>query len=98
MASPEGVTALGDNVIISVYNLGSGFGIRATPNLNSHGGNYPSPASAVGTVYKIGYNVYNVGVGDKVGFKTECNFANDAGETFAVVNKDNILITYVTPP
>lgn len=97
MASPEGVTALGDNVIISVYGLGTGFGVRPVPNLNSMG-NYPSPSSAVGTVYKIGYNVYNVTPGDKVGFKTECNFALDAGETFAVVNKDNILITYVTPP
>lgn len=97
MASPEGVTALGDNVIISVYNLGSGFGIRATPNLNSQS-NYPSPSASVGTVYKIGDSVYNVIVGDKVGFKTECNFALDAGETFAVVNKDNILITYVSPP
>lgn len=97
MASPEGVTVLGDNVVISVYELGLGFGIRATPNLNSQG-NYPSSSSAVGTVYKIGYNVYNVTPGQKVGFKTECNFALDAGETFAVVNKDNILITYVTPP
>ncbi len=97
MASPEGVTALGDNVVISVYGLGSGFGLRAVPNLNSLS-NYPVPGSSVGTVYKIGYNVYNVLVGDKVGFKTECNFATDAGETFAVVNKDNILITYVTPP
>lgn len=97
MASPEGVTALGDNVIISVYNLGSGFGIRATPNLNSQG-SYPAVSGSVGTVYKIGYNVYNVIVGDKVGFKTECNFATDAGETFAVINKDNILVTYTDPP
>ncbi len=97
MASPEGVTALGDQVIISIYGLGAGFGIRPTPNLNS-GGGYPSPSGAVGTVYKIGYNVYNVLVGDKVGFKTDCNFATDAGETFAVINKDNILITYVPIP
>lgn len=96
MASPEGVTAVYDNIIISVYG-GGGFGIKASPNLNSHS-NYPTNASAVGTVYKIGSNVYNVTVGDKVGFKTECFFATELGETFAVVNKDNILITYVTPP
>lgn len=94
MASPEGVTAQGDDVIISVYGHGAGFGIRPAGPFN----NSPLANSAVGTVYKIGYNVYNVTVGNKVGFKTECNFATDAGETFAVVNKDNILITYTAPP
>lgn len=97
MASPEGVTALGDNVVISVYNLGAGFGIRAAPNLNNQG-SYPTASGSVGTVYKIGYNVYNVIVGDKVGFKTECFFATDLGESFAVINKDNILITYTDIP
>lgn len=97
MASPEGVTSLGDNVIISVYGLGSGFGIRPAPNLNSMG-SYPSQSGAVGTVYKIGYNVYNVIVGDRVGFKTECFFTTDAGESFAVVNKESILITYTDAP
>jgi len=97
MASPEGVTAGGDIVIISVYNLGSGFGIRAIPNLNSQSG-YPSVSGSVGTVYKIGYNVYNVIVGNKVGFKTECFFSTDLGETFAAIDKSNILLTYELPP
>ncbi len=89
MASPEGVTAVYDNVIISVYGGGSGFGIRVAPSYSANG--------AVGTVYKIGSNVYNVVVGDKVGFKTDVYFATDDGMTFATVPKDNILITY-TPP
>lgn len=97
MASPEGVTALGDQVIISVYNFRSGFGIKAVPNLNSQS-NYPAVSGSVGTVYKIGYNVYNVTVNQKVGFKTECFFSTDLGETFAVINKDNILITYEEAP
>lgn len=94
MASPEGVTAVYDNVIISVYGHGSGFGIRPASPFNSA----PLFTAAVGTVYKIGENVYNVTVGNKVGFKTECFFATDLGETFAVVNKSSILITYTTPP
>lgn len=89
MASPEGVTAGSDSVIISVYNGVSGFGIRAAPSYAN---------AAVGTVYKIGYNVYNVLVGAKVGFKTDVSFATDAGETFATVSKENILITYAPAP
>lgn len=94
MASPEGVTAQGDDVIISVYGQGRGFGIRPASPFN----NSPLPNAAVGTVYKIGYNVYNVAVGNKVGFKTDCFFVTDMDETFAVVNKENIKITYISPP
>jgi len=93
MAAPEQVEAQGDDVIISVYGMGTGFGIRPVPNMNSQS-NYPTVGSAVGTVYKIGYNVYNVIVGNRVGFKTECFFATDDGFTFAVTNKDNIKIIY----
>lgn len=94
MAAPEGVTAVYDNVVISVYGSGGGFGIRPTWPVN----NSAFYNSAVGTVYKIGSNVYNVIAGDKVGFKTECMFATNDGQVFATVNKNNILITYVLPP
>ena len=85
MASPEGVTAVYDSVIISVYNGLSGFGIRASPQYAN---------SKVGTVYKIGANVYNILVGQRVGFKTDVFFTTDLGETFATVPKQNVLITY----
>ena len=94
MAAPEGVTPVYDNVIISVYGHGAGFGIRPASPANSS----PLFTAAVGEVYKIGSNVYNVTVGTKVGFKVECFFATDLGETFAVVNKEAIMITYTTPP
>lgn len=94
MASPEGVTPEANDVIISVYGRGTGLGIRPASPFN----NSPLSNCAVGTVYKIGYNVYNVSVGAIVGFKTECYFVTDAEETFAVVSKDNIKITYITPP
>lgn len=89
MASPEGVTPVYNNVVISVYGGQGGFGIRSAPGFTN---------SAVGTVYKIGSNVYNVVVGNKVGFKNECYFATDLGETFASVDKTSILITYTAPP
>lgn len=83
MAVPEGVTAVYNNVVISVYG-GGGLGIRGgTPN------------ALVGTVYKIGSNVYNVGVSQIVGFlRTEAFFATESGDTFITVPKDDILITY----
>jgi len=84
MAAPEGVTPVYNNVVVSVYQFGNGFGIRgATPN------------ALVGSVYKIGSNVYNISVSQKVGFlKTSAFFATDLGETFIAVSKDDILITY----
>ena len=89
MASPEGVTPVYNNVIVRVYG-GGGFGIRgATPDAN------------VGSVYKIGSNVYNVSVNQKVGFlKTMAFFATDSGDTFITINKDDVLISYeeVIPP
>lgn len=90
MAAPEGVTPIYNNVVISVYG-GGGFGIIAA-----------TPQTAVGTVYKIGSNVYRINVGQKVGFKTDVFFATNvtSEETFAVVNLDDIVITYeeITPP
>lgn len=90
MASPEGVTPVYNNVIVSVYG-GGGFGIIAA-----------TPQTAVGTVYKIGSNVYRLIVGQKVGFKTDVFFATNvtSDETFAVVDQDSIVITYeeITPP
>jgi len=88
MATPEGVTPVYNNVVISVYRFGSGFGIRgATPN------------ALVGSVYKIGSNVYNVELNARVGFlRTEAFFANDLGETFITIDKDDILITYTDAP
>lgn len=84
MAAPEGVTPVYNNVVVSVYGGRSGFGIiGATPN------------AIVGSVYKIGSNVYNFSVMQKVGFlKTEAFFATDLGETFIVLSKDDIKITY----
>ena len=90
MAAPEGVTPVYNNVVISVYGGRGGFGIIGT-----------TPNSLVGSVYKIGSNVYNITVNTKVGFlKTEAFFATDLGETFTVVSKDDILITYedIPPP
>lgn len=72
-----------DNVAIFVYGLGGGFGIATA-----------SADAAVGTVYKIGGTVYNVIVGQKVGFKTDVYFATDDGLTFASVPKDYIMLTY----
>jgi len=84
MAVPEGVTPVYNNVVISVYGGRSGFGIMGT-----------TPNALVGSVYKIGSNVYNISVSQKVGFlKTQAFFATDLGETFTVVSKDDILITY----
>lgn len=77
-----------DTVIISVYG-GWGFGIRAVPG---DGG------AAVGTVYKIGYNVYNVAVDNKVGFKTDVFFATNDNLTFASVPKENVSIVYEPIP
>ena len=90
MASPEGVTPQDNDVIISVYNFRSGFGIMGT-----------TTTALVGSVYKIGSSVYNVTVSQKVGFlRTEAFFATDAGETFIAISKDDILITYedIPPP
>lgn len=95
MASPEGVTPVYNNVVISVYGGpgSSGFGIRSVGGNSTNGVQW-----AVGSVYKIGSNVYRFIVGDKVGFKTEAFFATDTSDdTFAVVPQDNIFITY-TPP
>jgi len=88
MSAPEGVTPVYNNVVISVYGGGAGFGIRNA-----------SPVTGVGTVYKIGSNVYKILVGDKVGFRqTQCYFATDtATDTFTVVDESDILITYTTP-
>jgi len=84
MAVPEFVTPLNDNVIISVYGDGIGFGINGA-SLNT----------SVGTVYKIGTNVTRVYGGDRVGFiKTQTFFATVLGEVFIVVPQDDILITY----
>lgn len=84
MAVPEGVTPVYNNVVISVYGNRGGFGITGV-----------TPNALVGSVYKIGSNVYNVTVNTKVGFlRTDAFFANDLGETFITVDKDDILITY----
>lgn len=84
MAVPEGVTPVYNNIVVSVHGFSEGFGIRGT-----------NPDAIVGSVYKIGSNVYNISVSQKVGFlKTAAFFATDLGETFTVVSKDDILITY----
>lgn len=84
MAVPEGVTPVYNNIVVSVYGFASGFGIRGA-NTNA----------LVGSVYKIGSNVYNISVSQKVGFlRTQAFFATDIGETFTVISKDDILITY----
>lgn len=87
MALPSEFVLGVDNVAVSVYSFKSGFGINgATPN------------ALVGTVYGIGSNVYNVSNAQKVGFlKTDAFFATDAGETFIIVNKDDILTVYEDP-
>lgn len=88
MAVPEGVTPVYNNVVISVYGGGAGFGITGT-----------NPQALVGSVYKIGSNVYRISVGQKVGFnKTNAFFTTLAGEAFIAVDQSDILITYVTPP
>lgn len=88
MAVPEGITAIGDNVVIQVYGGGIGFGVTNA-----------TLSTAVGTVYKIGLNVTKVYGGDKVGFKkTESFFATSDDLGFAVVGQDDILIIYTTPP
>lgn len=99
MASPEGVTPIYNNVIISVYGGpgSSGFGIRSVGGVAGTAGF--GQQWAVGSVYKIGSNVYKFIVGDKVGFKTDAFFATDTSDdTFAVVPEENIMITYTTPP
>ena len=53
----------------------------------------------MGTVYGIGSNVYNVSNTQKVGFlKTDAFFATDAGETFIIINKDDVLTIYEPIP
>lgn len=85
MAVPEGVTPVYNNIIVSVYNLGSGFGIRGD-----------SPTARVGSVYKIGANCYRISVNQKIGFlHTQAQFATDLGEKFAVILQDDVLITYL---
>lgn len=87
MSVPEGVTPFYNNIIISVYKLGSGFGIKGD-----------SPAARVGSVYKIGSNCYRISVDQKVGFlSTQAQFATDLGETFTVILEDDVLITYAPP-
>lgn len=96
MASTDGVTPLYNNVVISVYGgPGSkGFGIRSVGGTPSNNVQW-----AVGTVYKIGENVYRITVGEKVGFRTECFFATDiSDDTFAVVPQDNIVIKFTALP
>jgi hypothetical protein len=87
MAVPEGVTPVYNNIVVSVYGFRSGFGIKGgTQN------------ALVGSVYKIGSNVYNISVNTKVGFlRTEAFFATDSGDTFITIDKDDVLITYVEP-
>lgn len=88
MASPEGVTPVYNNIIISVYNFSSGFGI--------HGAN---PNALVGTVYKIGSNCYRIGVSQKVGFlRTDAFFTTDTGDTFITILENDVLITYSGAP
>jgi hypothetical protein len=87
MAVPEGVTPVYNNIIVSVYQLGSGFGIKGN-----------SPTARVGSVYKIGENCYRIAVNDKIGFlTTQAQFATDLDETFAVILEEDVLITYVAP-
>ena len=88
MPLPSEIILGADNVGISVYMFPSGFGIRGA-----------TISALVGTVYGIGSNVYNVTVDKKVGFlRTEAFFATDGGDTFIVVNKDDILTTYEPIP
>ena len=82
------ITPQADNVIIFVYG-GGGFGIRAVPGYTG---------AAVGTVYKIGSNVYNVAVDNIVGFKTDVFFATDDGFTFASVPKEYVSVVYEPIP
>ena len=86
MAVPENVTPVYNQVIISVYNFaGTGFGIGGM-----------TPSVAVGSVYKIGSNVYRIAVNTKVGFLniTKAYFVTSENETFAVVDQDDVLIKY----
>lgn len=90
MAVPEGVTPLYNQVLISVFNTDvqpAIFGISGTGTSN-----------AVGTVYKIGTNVYRLSVGQKVGFKTEAFFTTDSGEAFATADQNDVYITYTSAP
>ncbi len=89
MASPEGVTPVYNNIIVSVYNFnGTGFGIGGT-----------TPDAKVGSVYKIGSNCYRISVNQKIGFlNTKAYFATAAGETFAVILEDDALIVYEPIP
>lgn len=87
MAAPEGVTPVYNEIVISVYGGGVGFGIVSN-----------TPGVLVGTVYKIGANVYNISVGQKVGFKTQSLFSTLAGDSFATAEKRDVYITYTDSP
>lgn len=87
MALPSEFVLGVDNVAVSVYGFPSGFGFKGATS-----------GALVGTVYGIGSNVYNVTNAQKVGLlRTDAFFATDAGETFIIVNKDDILTVYEDP-
>lgn len=83
MSAPINVYALWDEVIISVYTLGAGFGISATTSAQSQG-----------TVAAIGPNVDRVSVGQLVVFTRGAMFSTTAGTGWAVVPQSACLVVY----
>jgi hypothetical protein len=85
-APPTGVTALWDEVIISVYSLGTGIGVGATTP------NYPT-----GWVVATGQNVDRVSYGQIVTFRQGAYITQGNDTSWAVVPQEAILITYQEP-
>lgn len=83
MSAPVNVYALWDEVIISVYYLGAGFGITAT-----------TPGQSQGTIVAIGPNVDRVSVGQLVVFTRGATFGTTAGTGWSVVPQSACLVVY----
>ena len=91
MSAPTNVYAIWDQVIISVYNLGSGFGVVAK-----------SQGQSQGTVEVIGPNVDRVSVGQLVVFTegtiiatSDSDYLDDlANSSWQVVPQSSILVKY----
>lgn len=94
MSAPVNVYALWDQVIISPYNLGSGFGVIAVSDNQSQG-----------TVEVIGQNVDRVSVGQLVVFTKGAVIATSSDDllnelpnsSWQVVPQEAILVIYKPP-
>ena len=85
MAAPTGVTAIWDNVIITIDNTSLGI-VGNTPTIQA------------GTVEAVGANVTRCAVNDVVVFLYNASsFSLSGDNTWAVVSQDNIKLVYVNP-